>query len=114
MDRIGISLSLRRDRVSIWLDTLKVLYNPEFFRFLINEEEKKLAIEVCEYGDEGFHIVPDLTYENEYEICSVEMMRMIWDMCGWDPEASYRVMGELYSQERVVEFKLKEAEKILE
>ena len=113
--RIGISFSLKRRCVLIYHDTLRALQKPEFFRFLINEGEKKLAMEVCGYGDDGFHVVPNFKErdsKNSYEIYSLEMLRMVYAVCGWDAGDTFRVIGQLYPEERIVEFDLKEAQLI--
>lgn len=111
--RIGISFSLKRECVLIYHDTIKALGNPDFFRFLINEDSKKLAMEVCSYGDNGYHIVPTFKEGDSYEIYSIEMLKMIWDICGWKERESYRAWGELYFRERVIEFDLNMAETIV-
>lgn len=111
--RIGISFSLKRARVLIYHDTLRALQSPEFFRFLINEAKRKLAMEVCNYGDDGFHIVPDFSEKDarhSYEIASTDLLRMVYAMCNWDSEDTYRVYGRLYPEERVVEFELTDAQ----
>ena len=111
--RIGISFSLKRHCVLIYHDTLRALQKPEFFRFLINENERKLAIEVCNFGNDGFHVVPNFDKKDaksSYKIYSLEMLRMVYVMCGWSVEDTYRVIGHLYPEEQIVEFELKDAQ----
>lgn len=111
--KLGMTFSLKRARVSIYQDVMKALFNPNCFRFLINGRDRKLAIQVCQFGEDGFHIVPDENQRNRwycYEITSIEMLRMIWKICGWHPDRTYRVFGKLHTRERIVEFDLKCAE----
>lgn len=87
--------------------------DPGCFRFLINQEEKKIAMQVCRFGEEGFHITPE--YPNKkfsYEITSIELLRMIWNMCDWNSQYSYRIMGDFIPNHQAVVFDLNNAERI--
>lgn len=114
---IGISFSLRRGRVLIYRDTIRALGYPDYFRFLINKNACKIAMEVCKFGDDGFQIVPDFNTEvgnNSYEISSLKLLQLVWSMCGWDLNGSYRVFGTIYEKQGVVDFDLSKAEKIFD
>lgn len=113
--RINISFNLKRHRVLIFRDVLRALGNPGCFRFLIDGEKKCLAIQVCDFGDEGYHIVPDFSEKENgwsYELCSTELLRLIWGLCGWDREDAYRIRGVLCHEKRAAIFNLNNAEKI--
>ena len=80
--RIFITFSLKRQRVLIYRDVLRALGKPGCFRFLIDEETNRLAMQVCAFGDAGFHIAPDFSDKDprwSYEICSTELLELIWD-----------------------------------
>lgn len=113
--KTGISFSLRRARVLIYHDTIRALGDPVCFRFLINKIDKKMAMQVCDFGEDGYHIVPNYSGKESkfsYEITSIELLRMIWNMCGWDESGTYHVIGTLYQKEKIVEFDLKQADRI--
>ena len=110
--RIGISFSLKWSCVLIYQETMKALGYPEFFRFLINEDAHKLALEVCNYADDGFHIVPERKEGESYRIYSLGLLQMIWEMCGWKEGESFRAFGIPYPKQRIVEFDLNNAESI--
>lgn len=111
--RLGISFSIKRGCVLIYQDTLRALENPGCFRFLINNEDRKIAMQVCKFGEDGFHITPEFSVKrSSYEIYSTELVRMIWNMCGWYSQCSYRVIGNFFPKEKIVEFDLNQAEKI--
>ena len=82
--RLGISLSLKRARVRIYRDVFRALGEPGCFRFLIDEETNRLAMQVCSFGDAGFHVAPDY-YDKDpgwsFEITSLELLELIWEQC---------------------------------
>ena len=108
-----LSFSLKRQRVRIFRDVLRALGKPGCFRFLIDEDSNRLAMQVCAFGDGGFHITPDFSDKDSgwsYEISSAELLGLIWDQCNWDPESSYRVAGVLCPDIHVIIFELNNAE----
>jgi hypothetical protein len=44
-----------------------------------------------------------------FELHSIELLDLIWDICGWKLDKTYRLSGTLYPKERIAEFDLKEA-----
>ena len=112
--RLGISLSLKRARVRIYRDVFRALGEPGCFRFLIDEETNRLAMQVCAFGDAGFHVSPDYSDKDpgwSFEITSLELLELIWEQCDWDQEGSYRITGILCPDINVVMFELNDAEK---
>lgn len=112
--KIYISFSLKRQRVRIFRDVLRALGKPGCYRFLIDEETNRLAMQVCAFGDAGFHVTPEFSDKDSgwsYEISSTELLELIWDQCGWDMEGSYRVAGVLCPDIHVIIFELNDAEK---
>ena len=111
---LGISFSLKRARVRIYRDVFRALGEPGCFRFLIDEETNRLAMQVCSFGDAGFHVAPDY-YDKDpgwsFEITSLELLELIWEQCDWDPEGAYRITGILCRDINVVMFDLNDAEK---
>ena len=111
--RLCISFCLKRQQVLIFRDVLRALGKPGCFRFLIDEATNRLAVQVCAFGDAGFHITPDFEDKDSwwsYRICSQELLELIWDLCDWDPDGTYRVSGVLCSDIHVVMFELNDAE----
>lgn len=108
-----ITFSRKRQRALIYKDVFRALDEPECYRFLINEDKNQLAMQVCAFGDSGFHIANyDMPTGKSYEVSSTEMMELIWELCDWDPERSYRVPGILCPDIHVVIFELDQAEAI--
>ena len=111
--RLCISFCLKRQQVLIFRDVLRALGKPGCFRFLIDETTNRLAVQVCAFGDAGFHVSPDFEDKDSwwsYRICSQELLELIWDLCDWDPDGTYRVSGVLCPDIHVVMFELNDAE----
>ncbi len=51
----GISVNLSADKITIHRTTLEVLGYPEFYRFLLNMEERQLAMQACSMNERGAH-----------------------------------------------------------
>ena len=58
--RLCVKLSLKRTCVLIYRDVFRALGEPGCFRFLIDEDTNRLALQVCAFGDAGFHSGPSL------------------------------------------------------
>ena len=111
--RLCISFCLKRQQVLIFRDVLRALGKPGCFRFLIDEVTNRLAVQVCAFGDAGFHVTPDFEDKDSwwsYRICSQELLELIWELCDWDPDGTYRVSGVLCPDIHVVMFELNDAE----
>ena len=111
--RLCISFCLKRQQVLIFRDVLRALGKPGCFRFLIDEATNRLAVQVCAFGDAGFHVTPDFEDKDSwwsYRICSQELLELIWDLCDWDSDGTYRVSGVLCPDIHVVMFELNDAE----
>ena len=111
--RLCISFCLKRQQVLIFRDVLRALGKPGCFRFLIDETTNRLAVQVCAFGDAGFHVTQDFEDKDSwwsYRICSQELLELIWDLCDWEPDGTYRVSGVLCPDIHVVMFELNDAE----
>ena len=106
-----LSFSLKRRRVRIFHDVVRALGMPKCFRFLIDEKTNQLAMEKCSFGDKGYHVIPDFQDSSwAYELTSLELLELIWNLCNWDPEKTYRVQGVVCPDIQVVIFDLNKAE----
>lgn len=45
---MGLSFSISAERITIFKTTIMVLGNPEFYRILINEEDRMFAVQRCD------------------------------------------------------------------
>lgn len=86
---------------------------PEYVVLMMNEQQKKVAIQICEKDTPGAakfakdKKVLNVRWNNKDFLNTVSRL-MDWNL----KEDGYRVLGEWYEQEKVMIFDLSEAEKI--
>lgn len=105
-NRTGISFSMKRGRVLIYRCTLRSLGVPKNIRFLLNVKKKRIAVQVCEAIDRDSFKVPEFEKggNDQYEISSKSFLKMVYRIAGWNAEGTYRITGEVYPGNRLVEF----------
>ena len=113
--KLGISFSMQRRRILVYHDTLRALGEPSYIRFLLNKDARRLALQACRYGENGYHEVGE--YKNDrwsFEINSMDLVRLLRKICGWRQDCTYRVIGTVIQQHQLVEFDLNMAEPVTE
>ena len=66
---------------------------PEHFRFLFSSEDQVFGIEPCEMDDGGAHRLPEIVKRDHYDIKSKDLVRFVFQSCGWAKKLTYRVPG---------------------
>ena len=108
-EKLRVSFSLKRRRVLIHRTTLRALSNPTNIRFLMNTKDKKVAVQSCEAIDRDNFVVPDFNAVSQFEITSVNFLQIIYKLAKWDEDKSYRIEGQAFARNRLVEFDLTKA-----
>ncbi|MDD7517075.1 hypothetical protein [Ruminococcus flavefaciens] len=111
---LGISFAASSGRINIFKTTLKALGYPPYFRFLLDTDHKQLGIECCGYESDGSHTLPDDHTQEYYTVNSKDMVRFIYQTCGWDKRFTYRIKGIAIPDRRMVVFDLTTALKVAE
>lgn len=112
-NRPGLAFELTHGRISFWKSTLELLDYPEYLRFLFSPEDLTFGVEVCGIDDEGAARLPKSRERRYNSINSLDLVRFVYQTCGWKEGASYRVRGDIYSSDsRVIYFDLKNAQEI--
>ena len=113
----GISLckkSGKIGRIRIFHSTIKELRNPKYIRFLFNPAKKSLVVQSCKNKEPESFRVPQYNPENwDFTVHSSPMLKMIWKVCEWEENKTYRSDGRYYSEYNLVEFDLTQAEIVL-
>lgn len=47
--------------------------------------------------------------KDQYEISSMSFLKMVYRIAGWNAEETYRITGEVYPENRLVEFSFGDA-----
>ena len=110
----GISFCMKSGRFTIFKTTLDVMGYPEYYRFLYNAKERKLAIEPCMIDSQGAYALVNVKKEESYDVSSVDFVRMMYRENRWNRRISYRIAGWAFPEERAVEFDLTAALEIHE
>lgn len=111
-DYPGISFEKAYGRITIFKTTIAALGQPPYFRFLLDVEHRKLAIECCEYASSGSHQMPDESSCENCQIKSMDLVQLLYQTCGWDMDGTYRTKGIAIPERKMVVFDLDEADKI--
>lgn len=111
---LGISFSFPYGRICLFRTTLKAIGLPPYYRFLLDPENRKLAIERCGFESDGSHQLPEDTSRDCYSTKSMDLVRLIYNTCGWDKKSSYRIKGIAAPDQSMVVFDLNNALKVVE
>ena len=114
MDNLYISFYLRSYRIHVTVASLRKIGCPERICFLLNKEQKRIAIIPYKKRDFKSHKVPKEVYHSRdsLEISSFLLCRYYSEACNWDIHSSYRIPGEYYVQQNAIVYSLAEAEQI--
>lgn len=111
---LGISFAASSGRITIFKTTLKALNYPPYFRFLLDTEHKQFGIECCGFASSGSHQLPEENAEEHCGIKSKDMVRFIYQTCGWDAKSTYRIKGIAVPDRRMIVFDLTAALRVVE
>lgn len=77
-------------------------------------KQKKVAVQACEAIDRDSFKVPEIIDggKDQYEISSVNFLKMVYKLAGWKDDGTYRIAGVVFAENRLVEFELGDAVKI--
>ena len=110
----GISFSLLSGRIVVFLRTLDLLEYPEFIRFLFNPNSGMFAIQICRMNDEGAKRLLNRKPDECLSIKNKDLVRLVYSSRHWNPRISYRLAGEFFPSEKLVNFDLSAAYEIHE
>lgn len=103
----GVSLCQKTGIIRIFRSTIKELGDPKYIRFLFNPEKRTLAVQATSRKEAECFRVPKYNSKDwDFKICSVQMLRMIWKVCGCNENDTYRAAGTHYPEYDLVEFDL--------
>ena len=103
---LGMSFSISSGRVVIFLKALEILEFPEYIKFFVNPTKRAVAIQTCGIDDEGAKRVPYGLIKEGASIKIMYLTRMVYEICNWDVNKTYRVTGEFYPKNQVICFDL--------
>lgn len=110
-DSTYISFYLRSNTIHIFCKAIREIGNPEFIRFLIHLDGIKLVMQAYTQLEFISFRVPCSVYEKKgsMELRSKAFCGVIASHMGWDTRKSYRIPGNIYPKQRLVQFDLSKA-----
>ena len=90
----GISFNIDSGRITIFKTTLKAIGYPEYFHFLFSPEDRVFGIEPCKIDDGGAYRLPDELPRDHHDLKSKDLVRFVYQTCGWKKKVTYRIPGE--------------------
>ena len=106
----GISLCQKWGKIRIFHSTIVALGEPKYIRFLFNPEKRGLVGQACARKEAECFRVPKYNPKDwDFKICSIQMLRIIWRVCEWNENDTYRIAGTHYPEYNLVEFNLNQA-----
>ena len=102
----GISFAASSGRITIFKTTLKAMGYPPYFRFLLDTDHKQFGIECCGFESSGSHQLPERIADDHYDIKCMDLVRFIYQTCGWDMKSTYRIKGIPAPDHRMIVFDL--------
>ncbi len=113
VDDLGITFTMRKGRIQIFKKTLEKIQFPEYCHFLFNTVEKTIAIQACDMDDKGAHrLIVDTGKRFRCEVNCTNLVRFVYQTCGWDEKYSYRILGTPRLEEHLINYDLKLARKV--
>lgn len=103
---LGLTIDPVKGRIMLSRSTLEVLDYPEYFRFMLNEKKKRLAIQPCLMSDPGSEKLPEIENGDGCYVHSSDLVRYIYKICKWNPIYSNRVIGIFFPKIKTVEYDL--------
>ena len=92
------SVTLNEEKVSVNAACIRKLPDTEYVQFLVNPEEKKLAVKPCEeYAKDSFcwtSVGKDGKRKPKTISCRIFYAK-IMSLMGWDPTLRYKILGKL-------------------
>lgn len=112
LSRPVILVDLKKYRIRIHKNTLHLIGDPAHVLLLVNPEERTLAILSSNSSDPRSHKITKASLLNKksFELYSRSLVKSLRNLCSnWQDNQSYRIYGEIISNEGVAQFHMDES-----
>jgi len=111
---IGLpNVSMTNNGINFSKTAVSKLENPKHIMFLLNKEEKQMALKVCEETDTYAVVFAKGEKMNSVRFNNKDLLQTIEQMMGWDFKMQgYRITGEYFEEEKALLFDLNKAKLI--
>ena len=106
-----VSFYLSGGRLHIHPEALRKIGCPPYVRFLLSEDGKSMIMEPYTRKVFASMRVPKGLYtksdkRSRMEVKCAPFCRMMAHHLGWDPYSSYRILGKIYPNQKIVKYDL--------
>lgn len=89
-----LTVDLKRHRLRIPGRTFELINDPDYFRFLVNPEDKGIILECCSEHTKGAYQLSKAPYhKGSYELTSVSLVTEIVRCAGFTGTSAIRLVG---------------------
>ena len=105
-----ICIDLKKNRIRIHKQTLKMLGNPAYIQLLVNPQDSRIAIRPSSASDHLAHHIKQVPkgFKHDNEIYSADLIKELNTISsGWERDHMYRIYGKMNRKENLVYFDIK-------
>lgn len=119
MSNLSMAIDMKKNRIRVHKNTLRLLGNPSSVQFLINPEQKQIVVRNMDDDPADITILKihkfQMNSDNSVDFYSLKLVQMIQTAAGnMDEKSCYRIYGKLNSIKRFGVFSFAEVEQITE
>ena len=112
-----ISIDLKKNRIRIHKETLRLIGSPKYIQFLVNVDRSMVAIRSTEKGSRASAAIkvdlPNLPADFSYEIYSKALVNKLARAFGcFDSGCAYRLSGYILSEQQAAIFPIESMQPI--
>lgn len=106
-----MSVRLTSGSIRIFKETIRLMENPEFIRFSVNEEGTLLAVEPYHRKTFTSFTVPKnlYSYDGEMVVYSKPLCALLYNKLNWNKDKLYRIPGKILKEQKTAVFDLTNA-----
>ena len=105
-----LCIDLKKNRIRIHRQTLKMLGDPKYIQLLVNPHDARIAIRPSYSGDHLAHRIKRVPAGDKHnnEIYSSDFIKALNSISfGWEQDHMYRIYGRMNQRENLVYFDIK-------
>ena len=100
-----LTFCLAENTILVSKSIFEALGSPKLVRMRINDEERAMVIEACEYGDYGAIVIPE-EMQFQFETPGKSLLRRIRRITGWPDDLPRAVYGTFLPALNMIHFDL--------
>ena len=105
----GLTVDVKKHRLRIPRRTFEMIDSPDYFRFLVNPEEKGIILERCSERTRGAYQLSKAPYhKGSYELTSISLIKEIIQCAGFTGTATIRLAGQRIRGQDAVFFRMEQ------